>query len=145
MNFFEQEFRKLTENKMVFSNAKFIGRECYIPITNSTSTRLKLEFVTQGTVETYLAIKATMINKKDGVIDTLILTFADIWGKKRMSNPKFDNEIIPKVWTSGEKTEWYAYKPTSADYEVLSQQLESYAELFMDQEQTQNRGMSQQI
>lgn len=143
MNFFEQELRKLTVNNLTLSDAKFMGKVCYVPITNST--RLKLEFVTQGTSGKYQAVKATMLDKKEGVIDTLTLTFADIWGKKQVSNPNFEDGIIPYAWTYHGKSEWYVYTPNINDYEELAQQLESYAELFMNQEPSQSMGMSQQM
>lgn len=143
MNFFEKELRKLTALQPTLIDAKFIGTVCYIPITNST--RLKLEFVTQETTREYQAVRGTMIDKKEGVIDTLTLTFADIWGKKKVDNSNFKQGIIPYAWTYNGKSEWYVYKPTIVDYEVLSAQLENYAELFMDHEQTQSMSMSQQM
>lgn len=143
MNFFEQELRKLTVNNFTLSDAKFMGKVCYVPITDST--RLKLEFITQGTSQKYQAIRATMLDKKEGVIDTLTLTFADIWGTKQVSNPNFNDGIIPYAWTYNGKSEWYVYKPTINDYEELAQQLESYAELFMEQEQNQHMNMNQQM
>lgn len=136
MNFFEQELRKLTVN-FTLADAKFIGKVCYVPITSST--RLKLEFISIGTRNHYEAIRATMLDKREGKIDAITLTFADIWGGQMVRNFK----ITPYAWTNEGKTNWYGFNPTLSEYEKLSQQVESYAEIFSDQEQTLGLSMKQ--
>ena len=143
MNFFEQELRKLTANNFTLSDTKFIGKVCYIPLTENT--RMKLEFVTHNIKDRYEGIRATVFDKSDGKIDTLTVSFADVWGTKKVNNSNFKQGLVPHAWINSGKAEWYVYKPNITDYEVFSEQFESYTELFMDQEQTQSMGMSQQM
>lgn len=61
-----------------------------------------------------------MVDKNNGVIDKNTIKFADVWGKKQVSNPNFRDGI-------------YSYKPTPRDIELFSKQINDYAELFMEQ------------
>lgn len=133
MNFFEQELKRLFAKDHAFDDVKFIGKVCYG--TLGEKTRMKLEFVTIGTYQKYEGIKATVIDKTDGVIDTLTLKFSDVWGKKKLNNPNFRDGIEPYVWIYNEKAEWYAYEPTNADYKVMAESVSDYAELFKEQAQ----------
>ena len=139
MNFFDQELRKFFAKDHAFDDVKFIGKACYG--TLGEKTRMKLEFVTHGTYQKYEGIKATVIDKNDGVIDTLMLKFSDVWGKKKLNNPNFRDGIEPYAWIYNEKAEWYAYEPTNADYKVMAESVSDYAELFKEQTQEQTQEM----
>ena len=141
MNFFEQNLRKCTEGH---DNAKFIGNALYIPL--GENNRLKLQFVTLGYADHYAAIRLTALDKNNGTIDSTTLKFMDIWGKKRVNNPNFSDGIIPYAWAYNGVTKWYVYQPTPRDFELLSEQIDSYAELFMErnyqQKETEDAGLS---
>jgi len=68
-----------------------------------------------------------------------------LFGKKQVSNPNFRDGIIPYIWTYGERTEWYAYQPTKADYKTLSDSVDNYLEVFREPAQEQTAGMTQQM
>jgi hypothetical protein len=140
MNFFEQELRKLFAKNHAFDDVKSIGKACYG--TLGEKTRMKLEFVTLGTYQKYEGIKATIIDKTDGIIDTLTLKFSDIWGKKELNHPNFRVGIEPYIWIYNEKTEWYAYEPTNTDYKVMAESVKEYAELFKEQAQEMKNSYS---
>ena len=80
MNFFEQELRKFFEKNNGFDRVNFIGKASYG--TLGERTRMKLEFVTLGTHQKYEGIKATVLDKTDGMIDSLVLKFVDIYAVK---------------------------------------------------------------
>lgn len=140
MNFFEQELRKLFEKNNGFDQVNFIGRACYGSLGDKT--RMKLEFITLGTHQKYEGIKATVIDKTEGVVDSLVLKFTDIWGKKMINNPNFREGIAPHIWIYNGDTEWYAYQTTSSDYKVLSNSVKEYAELFREQTQELQNGFT---
>lgn len=140
MNFIEQELRKLFEKNNGFDQVNFIGRACYGSLGDKT--RMKLEFITLGTHQVYEGIKATVIDKTEGVIDSLVLKFSDTWGKKKLNNPNFREGIEPHIWVYNGKTEWYAYEPTSNEYKMLSNSVKEYAELFREQTQEMQSGYS---
>ena len=142
MNFFEQELRKLFANSAALTDPRFTGRVCLARLTDTTN--VKLEFVTLGHADHYEGIKATVMNRSEGQIDSTVFRFADILGKKAVpDNPNFKGGVYPYAWKYNDKCEWYAYKPTPRDFEQITDTVDSYLELF--QEPVQSQGMSQQM
>lgn len=140
MNFFDRELKRLLENKTDISDVKFVGRVCYGRI--SDKLRVRIEFVTIGIAEHYEALKATIINRNDGSVDVLTLRFSDILGKKPVVNPNFKDGICPYIWRYGEKTEWYIYTPTEADFRTIREALNNYIDVFREQTQEIESGMT---
>lgn len=128
MNYFEQELRRLFENDQAISDKRFIGRAFFGKLTDSL--RVRVEFVTLSTADHYNAIKATVINRNDGPVDSLTLRFSDLFGKKQVSNSSFRDGISPYIWKYGDKIEWYVYKPTKEDYEQIFKDLNDYFDVF---------------
>ena len=131
MNFFEKELRKLFENNGSLENPRFTGRVCLARLTDTTN--VKLEFVTHGTHEKYEGIRATIINRSEGPVDSTVFRFDDILGKKAIpNNPNFRDGLYPFFWKTNDKYEWYAYKPTPRDAEIISEAVDSYLEVFQE-------------
>lgn len=121
MTFFEQELRSTVG--AIYPDAKYIGRAAYVDLGGEN--RAKFEFVTLGYADHYEAIKASIINRRDGVTDSVLLRFADLFSPK-----KLPVNHGPHAWTNGGKTEWYGFKPTDADYDKLITAISDYTELF---------------
>jgi hypothetical protein len=130
MNFFEQELRKLTGLCTGLQNPVFAGRSCYGDLGGDN--RVKLQFVTLGHADHYEALKATVLNRAEGEVDTLLFRFDDMWGKKQVSNPNFREGVIPYIWTSDRESDWYVYRPTDADFRQLAQAVSAYIGVFAD-------------
>jgi hypothetical protein len=130
MNYFEQELRRVAGACNGIINPTFAGRACYGDLGGDN--RVKLQFVTLGYADHYSALKATILNRTEGEVDTLLLRFEDTWGKKQVSNTNFKNGIIPYIWTSDRKSEWYVYRPTDADIKQLAAELGAYLDVFID-------------
>ena len=130
MNFFEQELRRIAGACDGIINPIFAGRACFGELGGDN--RYKLEFVTQGTFEKYEALKATVLNRVEGEVDSLLFRFTDIWGKKKVTNPNFSDGIIPHIWTNGGKSDWYVYRPTDADIKTLAADVGAYLAVFTD-------------
>lgn len=127
MNYFEQELRRLAKACKGIINPTFAGRACFGDLGGDN--RVKLQFVTMGTHEQYEAIKATILNRTDGEVDSLLFRFKDIWGKK------FDHgyqDGVPHIWTYQGKNEWYSYRPTDADFKQLAAEVSGYLAVFTD-------------
>ena len=140
MNFFEQELRKLFEGSEIISDARFTGRVCIARLTDSTNVKLK--FVTMGTHEQYEGIEATVLNRTEGKIDSTVFLFSDILGKKTVPGNTFSREgVVPYVWTYSGKSEWYAYKPTPRDFEIITETVDTYLEAFQEPVQSQGMGL----
>ena len=136
MNFFEKELRKLFENSEALNAPRFTGRVCLARLTDATN--VKLEFVTLGIYEKYEGIKATVINRSEGQVDSTVFRFADILGKRGI----LDN-LYAHVWKYNDQYEWYAYQPTPGDFEIISDAVGRYLEVYKDLSHDQD--MSQQI
>ena len=134
MTFFEKELRKVVG--AIYPDAKYVGRAAYVDLGGGN--RGKFEFVTLGTHEQYEAIRASVINRNDGLIDSVTLRFADLFSPKKLPLGR-----KPYVFTySNGDSEWYGFTPTAADYDNLIAAVSDYTELFevqtpvMRQEQT---------
>lgn len=132
MTFFEQELRKIVGSR--YPDATYVGRACYVRLNEMN--RAKIQFTVCGTADHYDALKVTILNRREGEVDTLCLRFQDVLGTKRVCNPNFPNGISPHAWTYNGKTEWYAYHPNSRDYQLLTDALSDYLEVFQEQTQT---------
>ena len=132
MNFFESELQKIMRCGAPFSDPKYVGGACYGRLDENL--RIKLQFVTQDTYQKYEGIKATVINKNDGPVDSTVLWFADILGRKQVANPNFRDGVNPYAWTNNGKTVWYVYQPNQQDYERLCGAVSDYCGIFQSQE-----------
>lgn len=130
MNFFEQELRKLADACGGITDPVFAGRACFGNLGGDN--RVKLEFITLGFADKYEALQATVINRVNGPLDSVRFRFADVWGKKEVSNRSFSDGIIPHIWSSDQRSDWYVYKPTGADLKQLAAAVGAYLGVFAD-------------
>ena len=107
MNFFESELKKIMGDSAILKDQKYVGRMCYGTIGGDL--RARVEFVTLGVSNHYAGIKASVINRKEGVVDSILLRFSDIWGKPKVSNPNFKEGVNPHIWTDNGKSDWYEF------------------------------------
>lgn len=145
MNFFEQELRKLMDESVILKDKKYLGRLCYGTV--GEDIRARIEFVMSGTHSHYDGIKASIINRKEGVIDSMLFRFSDVWGKRKVNNPNFKDGMMPHIWTNDGKSEWYVFHPGKEDYRQLFTEIEQYLSVFADIEmgQGQQDGVMQQM
>ena len=133
-DFFERELRKLFSDGEIIQSPRFTGRACLG--TLGKDLRVRAQFATTGVSDHYDALKITVLNRKDGPVDTLILKLRDVWGKRPVpNNPNFRDGVFPHIWVDGGKPEWYAYQPTPADMERLCQEVEQYLSVFRERTQ----------
>ena len=130
MNYFEQELCRLFGNDAAISGKRFVGRAFFGKLTENL--RVRVNFVTMGRADHYEALKATVIKRNDGPVDTLTLSFSDLLGRKSVNNPNFREGISPYIWKYGDKIEWYVYKPTKADYDQISEALNNYFDVLRE-------------
>lgn len=144
MNFYERELQKIVSLGVPITNPKYVGGACYGRLDDDL--RIKLQFSTLGYADHYEAIKATVINRVDGPIDSALFRFSDVLGKKQVSNPNFRDSIMPCAWAYDGKTEWYVYKPTEQDYKQLCAAVSDYCDIFQSQKMADHGiQMSQQF
>ena len=131
MTFYEQELRKLFADGTVIGSPKFTGRACLG--TLGKDLRARVQFVTSGHADHYDVISVTVLNRTDGVVDKLRLRLKDILGVKQVpGNPNFRNGVAPHIWEDSGKAEWYAFRPSAADYSAMRQAVSEYLGVFRD-------------
>lgn len=138
MTFFEKELQKIFGKDMGLSDIRIVGNACYGRL--SGDIRMKAAFATGRVADQYEMLKITMLNRREGPIDSVALHFSDLWGRKKVNNPNFRDGICPHIWKDGGKTEWYAYKPDEADYRKLSGAVSGYLDVFREPAQEQQMG-----
>ena len=139
-SFFEQELGRLFGDGQVIRNPTYSGRSCFG--TLGKDLRVRARFITTGYADHYDSLKITVLNRTDGPVDTLVLKLKDLLGKKPVpGNPNFRSGVTPHIWEDYGKFEWYAYRPTEADYETIRQAAKQYLDVFRDrqQERAQNQ------
>ena len=136
--FFEKEMRKLFQQGLSFPETIFAGRACCGKLDEDI--RVRMEFATEGVEDHYSALKVTLLNRKEGPIDSMLLRFSDVLGKKPTTNPNFREGIVPHIWKNGDTFAWYVYQPKAADYKTLADAVGSYTSMFQKEEMSQDMG-----
>ena len=131
MTFFEQELRKLFADGAVIKNPRFAGRACFG--TLGKDLRVRVQFVTSGHADHYDAMSVSVLNRTDGVVDKLRIRLKDVLGIKPVpGNPNFRNGVSPYIWDDHGKAEWYAFRPSGADYDAMRQAVGEYLDVFRE-------------
>ena len=102
MNFYEKEMRNFFGNSELLQDAHFCGRTCLARLDEDL--RVKLQLTTTGIIDQYDAIKLSIINRTDGVVDQQLFHFSDIIGKQ-LRNGR--DAIKPHIWEYDGKPSWY--------------------------------------
>lgn len=139
MTFYEKELRKIVEPN--YPDATFIGRACYVHLDEMN--RAKIQFISTKISGQYDALRISILNRQEGDVDNLLLRFLDLLGKKMTSNPNFRDGVNPHIWDGCDKINWYVYQPTGKDYQILSDSVARYLDVFMEQTQITDQSWSQ--
>ena len=142
MTFFAQELKKIADRSELICDPKYVGRVCMFRLSDDITG--KMEFATEGVQGNYSALKITLFNRKEGVIDTQKTSLVDIIGMKPLPGNKqdaFRSTTQPHIWVYG-KDEWYGFTPTDADYSAMAQSADDYIGMFADLEQDETMDMS---
>lgn len=139
MRYFEKELKKLVDQGLPLKNVTYAGRSCYGRL--APDIRARMEFASPEASGHYSAIRVTLLNRREGPIDSMLLRFSDALGIKKVQNPNFREGIVPYIWENGNEVEWYVYHPTTADYKRLAEEIGSYMDVFQEEEMTQSHKM----
>ena len=116
MTRYEQELRKLFDGSDLMDCPQYSGRVCVGEL--GKDLRVRAEFFSAHVADQYDAIRLTVLNRKEGVVDRTLLQFKDVWGKKPVpSNPNFRSGVMPHLWDDHGDVDWYVYHPSAADYD----------------------------
>ena len=79
-------------------------------------------------------IKASVINRKEGVVDSILLQFSDIWGRQKVKQSLIlGRESIPISGQIIGKSDWYVFRPGCGRVnQKVADTLENYMSVFQD-------------
>ena len=125
MTFFEKELRKIIEPLKL--GAVYVGgKTAYIPLPD---VKIRVDLYNTFSRDNYDALMLRAVNAKTGEVDTNVVKFANLFGKKPTTNPNFRDGIYPHIWIDRE-VDWYVYHPTAEDYKRLTKEVEAYISIF---------------
>ena len=127
MNFFEREMRMMFSGNDIIHDAKFCGKTMLGKIDDDL--RIKLEFISTFIASQYDAVRATIINRSEGVVDKQVFKFADIIGQYQRPGRE---SLDPHMWEYNNKPEWYT-PITQSQKATIADTVLGYIEMYQDQ------------
>src|SRR5699024_9622551 len=117
----------------------FVGRACLGGLDRNRQVRA--EFVTLGHADHYAALRLTLLDSNQGVVDKLTLRFKDVWGRQKIpTNPYLRDGVDPHIWVESDRIDSYAYHPFQEDYRQLRQMASDNVETFRIQVPAKDHG-----
>lgn len=104
----------------------YVGNSAYIKLGD---VKIRVDLYNAFSRDNYDALMLRAVNAKTGEVDTNVVKFANLFGKKPTTNPNFRDGIYPHIWVDRE-VDWYVYHPTSEDYKRLTKEVEAYISIF---------------
>lgn len=111
----------------IIHDAKFCGKTMLGKIDDDL--RVKLEFISTHIASQYDAVRATIINRSEGVVDKQVFKFADIIGQYQRPGRE---SLDPHMWEYNNKPEWYTPITQSQKASIAGNVLR-YIEMYQDQ------------
>lgn len=105
----------------------FVGNSAYIKLGD---VKIRVDMENTHSVGVYNALMLRAVNAKTGTVDTNVVRFSDLFGKKPTTNPNFRDGIYPHIWEDMGKMDWYVYHPTAEDYKRLTKEVEKFISIF---------------
>ena len=124
MTFFAKELKHIAEYSEYIYQEKYAGNTLVFALTENITARI--DFATTMIANQYNVVQIKLINKAEGVIDTLRLTLSDVIGKKRA----VFGEVAPHIWKDGNNVDWYGYHLKVNDYIAIAQEIDNYLSCF---------------
>lgn len=130
MKFFEQEMRKFFSDSDVISDQKYVGKTMLGRLDDDL--RVKLQFVTGGISNQYTGIRAQIINRTEGQIDSQVFKFSDILGP----DPVRGGNAQIHIWDDYGDADWYGYHPSPAAVEKVADTINDYLSMYQSEDMT---------
>ena len=102
-----------------------IGSRLYERLDNDR--RVCIRFDAMHTYEQYDALHLSVIGKRDGVIDTATIPFAEIFNEMR--DLTHQNKIDKHIWNKNGEYKWFG-KPTAEDIQALRDVVHNYISVW---------------
>lgn len=137
MYFFESELRKIVKNCDNIHSPKYIGKACTFRMGGGLTG--KIEISTGIMADHYDRLKIKVMNRSEGVIDSQVVTFEDILGRKQAD---YGDKISPHIFGySSNEYSWYGMSLNTKDYTAIAETVNGYLDSFIEQDETESEDM----
>ena len=134
-NFYEIQLKRMFgDSELLSADTIFSGKTMVSKIGDDL--RAKVEFVTARVSGQYEGLKTSIINRKEGLVDSHTVMFHEVIGMKGASRDR-----KPHVWDDNGKAAWFGYEPTTTELETIGAKVEDYIGMYADLELTEGNGM----
>ena len=128
MNQYEKEMRLMFGDNNIIKDPLIVGRT--LTGILDEDLRIKLKFIASEVQGKYDTVRAEIINRTSGEVDSQNFLFADIIGMQ--SRPNGYDPIVPHMWDNANpKGAWYI-QPTVQQKADIGDTVLTYAEMFQD-------------
>ena len=124
MTVFEKEMRHFFKNDKLIENKVFIGKVLTAKLNETTN--IKVFWDTQIVADNYLGFTIKIINKANGVIDTIYVKISDIIGLIDFG----DRKIHHYIWENRGDVGWYGPEPTEQQIQKVMNVISDYIMLY---------------
>lgn len=132
IGFFESEMQKLCTGIPYIKRPAFMGKTMIARLDDDL--RVKINFQTANTYNTYEALQVRIINRTDGEVDSQWLWFKELINDGRPHS----------ISDYGHGFGWF-YKPSQSDYAKITEALHNYIATYApEMEQESDMGMGGQ-
>lgn len=128
MNVFEKSLRDLFGSSEMLQDAKYTGKTCLARLDRDL--RVKLSFVENGVAGEYTAIRASIINRTDGVVDKQTFRFRDMVPAR--SRETLFGRDYPYIWICDGKAEWYGQPLSQKEQRLVRDTILDYVEMYLE-------------
>ena len=129
MNFYENELRLMFGENNIIKKPLIVGRT--LTGILDEDLRIKLKIIASEVQGKYDTIRAVIINRTGGEVDSQNFLFADIIGMQKRNNGL--EPIAPYLWDKGNpKGTWYI-SPSIEQRAKIGDTILEYAELYLNQ------------
>lgn len=130
MNLYERELRMMFGNTDIIKKPLIVGRT--LTGILDEDLRIKLKIIASEVQGKYDTLRAVIINRTGGEVDSQNFLFADIIGMQKRANGL--EPIVPHMWDNGNpKGAWYI-APTIEQKSAIGDTVLEYAEMYLQQE-----------
>ena len=134
MNLYERELRMMFGDTDIIKNPLIVGRTLTGILDEDLSITLKI--IASEVQGKYDTIRAVIINRTGGEVDSQNFLFADIIGMQKRANGL--EPIVPHMWDNGNpKGSWYI-QPTIEQKAMIGDTVLNYAGMYLHQDMQLN-------
>lgn len=137
MNTYEREMRMMFEGNNIIKNPLIVGRT--LIGTLDDDLRIKLQIIASEVKDNFDTIRAVIINRTDGEVDSQNFVFADIIGMQKLKNGS--GYVAPHMWGHNTPSGAWYIPPTIEQKAQIGDTVLQYAEIYLDQ----STGISEQF